>query len=103
MPRNTSASDQARFTAVLSDFQKAAANNLNDDEKRLMQRIEQSVEAIAIFAKTKDDTTVKRLLSLCIEVDFLAKNFAKLIAEARRALAKGPILERAIADVAARR
>ena len=99
MPRNTSAANQKRFNALVAEFQVAAAENHSPSEKLLIQRIAESDEAAAIFAKVKDDNTVMRLLSLCVEGHDLATNFHKLVADARRKLKKGPAYGRAIATV----
>jgi hypothetical protein len=99
MRKNTSAADKARFKALMAEFQEAATENLDEDEKLLIRRIAESTEAPSIFAKVKDDVTAKRLLSLCVEAHYLAKNFHRLVSEARQVLAAGPEHERAIADV----
>jgi hypothetical protein len=97
--QNNTIADNSRFQELVAEFQEAADQNLDEDEKALIQRIAQSTEAPSIFAKVKDDQTAKRLLSLCVEGYYLAKNFHRLIAEARRVLAAGQKYERAIADV----
>jgi hypothetical protein len=84
MRRNTSAGDKERFKVLIAEFRETAAENLDEKEKVLVQRIAESTAAPAIFAPIEDDITAKRLLSLCVEAYFLATNFNNLIAEARQ-------------------
>jgi hypothetical protein len=99
MPRNAAAVDKRRFEVLIAEFRKAAEGNLDDDEKLLMQRVAESDEAPTIFAKIKDDKIAKRLLSLCFEAHFLAKNFNKLTSDARRALDREAMYKRSIANI----
>jgi hypothetical protein len=102
MPRNSFAANRKRFDALLAEFLDAAAENLAPGEKLLMQRIAESDEAAAIFARVEDDNTVKRLVLLCVEAHDLATNFHKLIADARYKLKKASAYGRAIATVSLR-
>jgi hypothetical protein len=98
MPRNASA-EKMRFRALIAEFQTAAADNLDEDERLLVQRIAGSVNAPAIFAKVKCDIAVRRLLSLCVEVHFLAAHFNQLIANAQNALDRESSDRRATSDI----
>jgi hypothetical protein len=64
MQKQISAADKQRIRALLAEFQEAAAGNLDEDEKLLMNRVAKSVEAPEIFGIIGDDVTVRRLLSL---------------------------------------
>jgi hypothetical protein len=99
MQKQILAADKQRIRALLAEFQEAAAGNLDEDEKLLMNRVAKSVEAPEIFGKIGDDVTIRRLLSLCLEVHSLAKNFNKSTGEAHRLLSRAPAYERAIADI----
>jgi hypothetical protein len=97
MPRNTAAAAQKRFKALIAEFLEGAAKTLDEEEKRLVERIAENPEAPSVLGATEDEKTGKRLLSLCIEAHSVLTNFHRMIAEARRVLKKEPIYKHAIA------
>jgi hypothetical protein len=83
MPSNAKMVARLRFRKLIVEFLIEAAEYLNEDETRLIRRLEGSSEASAIFGQIDDDKNVKRLFILCVEADCLFRTFEDRIREAR--------------------
>jgi GH18 family chitinase len=83
IPRNAAGADERRFKKLMAKFRKAADENLEEDERLLMERIAQSAEAFSIFGRVAVNNKATRLLSLCAEAHDLLRTFHPYTTEAR--------------------
>ena len=77
MPNNLTAEASRRFKKLIAEYRSDASEDLDEAEQKLISRLENDPNAPKIFSSIKPDKAVKRLFTLCIEADCLARNFGR--------------------------